>query len=100
MALKIFIERKIKKGKEVDLAKFLLELRSRALKQKGYITGETLRDYDDPSTHIVISTWESAEDWKSWSNKKERMEVHSKIEELLNEPSKTKIYELIGAKPD
>ena len=100
MALKIFIERKIKKGKEVDLAKFLLELRSRALKQKGYITGETLRDYDDPSTHIVISTWESAEDWKSWSNKKERMEVHLKIEELLNEPSKTKIYELIGAKPD
>ncbi|NIS62819.1 MAG: antibiotic biosynthesis monooxygenase [Proteobacteria bacterium] len=97
MAVRIIIERKIKMGKEMDLARLLLELRSRAVKQKGYITGETLRDYDDPSTHIVISTWESAEDWKSWSNKVERMEVQSKIEELLSEPSKTKIYELIGA---
>ena len=100
MAVRVIIERKIKKGKEVDLARLLLELRSRAIKQKGYITGETLRDYDDPSTHIVISTWESVEDWKRWSNKEERMEVQSRIEELLTEPSKTKIYELIGAKID
>jgi len=100
MAVRIIIERKIKKGKELDLAKLLLELRSRAVKQKGYITGETLRDYDDPSTHIVISTWESAEDWKSWSNRGERMEVQSKMEELLIEPSRPKIYELIGAKID
>ena len=98
MAVRIIIERKIKKGKELDLAKLLLELRSRAVKQKGYITGETLRDYDDPSTHIVISTWESAGDWKSWSNRGERMEVQSQIEGLLTEPSRTKIYELIGAK--
>jgi heme-degrading monooxygenase HmoA len=100
MAVRVIIERKIKKGKEVDLARLLLELRSRAIKQKGYITGETLRDYDDPSTHIVISTWESVEDWKRWSNKEERVEVQSRIEELLTEPSKTKIYELIGAKID
>jgi heme-degrading monooxygenase HmoA len=100
MAVRIIIERKIMKGKELDLAKLLLELRSRAVKQKGYITGETLRDYDDPSTHIVVSTWESVEDWKRWSNKDERMDVQSKIEELLSEPSKTKVYELVGAKID
>jgi len=100
MAVRIIIERKIEKGKEVHVAKLLLGLRSRAIKQKGYITGETLRDYDDPSTHIVISTWENTEDWKRWANKKERMEVQSKIEELLSEPSKTKIYELIGARID
>lgn len=100
MAVRIIIERRIKKGREMDLVKLLLELRSRAVKEKGYITGETLRDYDDPSTHIVISTWESAEDWKRWSNKNERMEVQSKIEGLLSEPSKTKIYELIGARTD
>ena len=100
MAVRIIIERKIKKGKELDLAKLLLELRSRAVKQKGYITGETLRDYDDPSAHIVISTWESVEDWRSWSTRGERMEVQSRIEELLSELSKTKIYELIGARID
>jgi heme-degrading monooxygenase HmoA len=100
MAVRIIIERKIKKGKELDLARLLLELRSRAVKQKGYITGETLRDYDDPSAHIVISTWESVEDWKSWSGKTERMEVQSKIDDLLTEPSRMRIYELIGAKID
>jgi heme-degrading monooxygenase HmoA len=100
MAVRIIIERRIKKGKEADLAKLLLELRSRAVKQKGYITGETLRDFEDPSIHIVISTWESADDWKRWSNRGERTEVQSKIEDLLMEPAKTKIYELIGAKVD
>ena len=100
MAVRIIIERRIKKGTEMDLARLLLELRSRAVKEKGYITGETLRDYDDPSTHIVISTWESVEDWKGWSNKEGRMEVQSKIEEFLTEPSKTKIYKLIGARTD
>jgi heme-degrading monooxygenase HmoA len=100
MAVRVIIERRIKAGREMDLARLLLELRSRALKQKGYITGETLRDHDDPLTHIVISTWESTEDWKSWSNKPERKEIQSKIEELLSEPSKTKIYELIGARID
>jgi len=100
MAVRIIIERKITKGREMELAKLLLELRSRAVKQKGYITGETLRDYDDPFTHIVISTWESAKDWKNWSNKADRMEIQAKIEELLSEPSKTKIYELIGARID
>ena len=100
MAVRIIMERRIKKGREMDLAKLLLELRSRAVREKGYITGETLRDYEDPSTHIVISTWDTAEDWKKWSNKKERLEIYSKIEELLSEPSKTKIYELIGARTD
>jgi hypothetical protein len=42
----------------------------------------------------------SVEDWKRWSTRGDRMEVYSKIEELLTEPSKTKIYELIGAKID
>jgi len=61
MAVRIIIERRIKEGKEVELGKLLLELRSRAIKQKGYITGETLRDYDDPSTHIVIRNRGSAD---------------------------------------
>ncbi|UCD71039.1 MAG: hypothetical protein JSW70_08550 [Syntrophobacterales bacterium] len=68
--------------------------------QKGYITGETLRDYENPSAHIVISTWESVEDWTTWSNKEERLQVQSKIEALLTEPSKIKIYELIGVRLD
>jgi heme-degrading monooxygenase HmoA len=100
MAVRIIIERRIKQGKEVDLARLLLELRSRGIRQKGYITGETLRDYADPSTHIVISTWESVDDWNRWSTKPERIEVQKKIDDLLVEPSKTKIYELIGARVD
>lgn len=95
MAVRIIIERKIKKGKDMDLTKLLLEVRSRALRQKGYIAGETLRDYEVPSTYIVITTWENVEDWKSWSTNEERLEVQAEIEELLTELPKTKIYELI-----
>jgi len=40
----------------------LRELRALALPRRDYISGETLRSKDDPSTYIVISTWESVED--------------------------------------
>ena len=69
MAVRIIIDRKVKKGKEADLAKLLRELRSKAIPSRGYISGETLRSMDDPHNYIVITTWQNIDDWKAWEKK-------------------------------
>ena len=92
MAVKIIIDRKVKKGKEADFAKLLRELRSKAIPSSGYISGETLRASDDPHNYIVITTWQSVGDWKAWEKNPERKKTQAKIEKLMSRPTKTKIY--------
>ena len=57
MAVKIIIDRKVKKGKEV-----------------------------------VVSTWQSADDWKNWEKNSERKKILARIERLMVRPTKTRIY--------
>jgi heme-degrading monooxygenase HmoA len=92
MAIRIIIDRKVKKGKESEFARMLRELRSKAIPSKGYISGETLRAQGDSHNYIVISTWQSLEDWKKWEKQPERKEIHARIEKLMSRPTKTTIY--------
>ncbi len=92
MAVRIIIDRKVKKGKESDFAKMLRELRAKAISSKGYISGETLRAQDDPQNYIVITTWQNAEDWKTWEKNPDRKKIHTRIEKLMARPTRTKVY--------
>lgn len=93
MAIKVLIERKIKPGKEKELNEVVKELRSVAIRTKGYISGETLRSIEEPSLHLVISAWKSIEDWKSWVNSLERKALEQKAAPILEEPTKVVPYE-------
>jgi heme-degrading monooxygenase HmoA len=92
MAAKIIINREVKKSKVREFLKLLEELRKRAISAKGYISGETLQASDDPYNLIVISTWDSVEEWGSWEKNPEREEIQLKIEKLMVRPTKVNIY--------
>ena len=87
MAVKILIQRKVKPGKEAQLNEIVRELRSQAMHAEGFISGETLRSIDDPSVHLVISTWKSISDWNTWLNSPKRQALQIKVNEVLAEPS-------------
>ena len=86
------MDRKVKKGKETELFDLLKELRSKAFPSKGYISGETLRTLSDRHNYEVVSTWQSADDWKNWERDPERKKIQAKIEKIMVRPTKTKIY--------
>ena len=92
MAVKVIIDRKVKKGKEADFAKLLRELRSKAIPSSGYISGETLRASDDSHNYIVITTWQSVDNWKKWEKNPERKKIQARIEKLMARPTKTKVF--------
>jgi heme-degrading monooxygenase HmoA len=91
MAVRIIIDRKVKKGKEADFAKLLRRLRSKAIFSRGYITGEMLRVQNDPQNYIVISAWQSVADWEKYERVPETSKIHARIEKLMARPTKVQI---------
>ncbi|MGQ9696233.1 MAG: antibiotic biosynthesis monooxygenase family protein [Thermodesulfobacteriota bacterium] len=92
MAVKIIIRRRIPKSKEPQVLPLLLDLRSKAIAQPGYISGETLINTTDPEDYVVISTWKSAEHWKAWETSEDRVEIQSKIDSILGEKTTYGVY--------
>jgi heme-degrading monooxygenase HmoA len=92
VAVKVIIERSVSPDNQAELAELLKELRARAIRQPGYISGETLFSVDRSGTHLVISTWESLRDWKAWENDPKRLELSGRIEVLLSAPSKSSVF--------
>ena len=92
MAVKILIQRKVKPGKEKELDETVKQLRFMAIHTRGYISGETLCSIEDPSVHLVISTWKSLEDWNHWADSPERKAFQQKTDTMLEEPTKIAPY--------
>lgn len=91
MSVRIIIDRKVRKGKEADFAKLLRKLRSKAIFSEGYISGEMLRDREDPQNYIVITAWQSVTDWEKYEKLPETSKIHARIEKLMARPTKVKI---------
>ena len=83
MAVKIFIKRTVPQDKARAMIPLFRQMRASAATQSGYITGETLRSMDNPAEFMVISTWQSSEDWSRWLKSDDRNKVQSKIDEFL-----------------
>jgi len=83
MSVKILITRTVPGTKGKEMLKLFKEMRSLATSQPGYISGETLKSNDRPDVFLVISTWQSAQDWEQWLLSKERQKIQEKIDLLL-----------------
>lgn len=93
MAVEVMIKRSVRPGHQAkQLVPLLLKLRAMALSQSGYISGETLCNLENPEECIVISRWETIEDWNRWVSSKERAAVEEKIESLTGEKSGYSVY--------
>ena len=92
MATKVIITRKVTRGKQKDVLPLLLDLRTKAMSQRGYISGETLKGISDPDEFLVISTWNSFEDWKAWEDNPERRKIQEKIDALLEQTTIARAY--------
>jgi heme-degrading monooxygenase HmoA len=93
MAVKIFIRRNIPEGRTNDLLPLFRRLRNLATNQAGYISGETLKCVSNPGEYLVISTWQSIDDWREWVVSRERFEIQNEIDARLNEASVYEIYQ-------
>jgi heme oxygenase (mycobilin-producing) len=92
--IKVLQERRVKKKNFTRLIASLNDLRSAALHQPGYVTGETLFKGNELIDVLVISTWISEDHWKAWTTSEERIELNDIVNGLIEGESKTNIYQV------
>jgi heme-degrading monooxygenase HmoA len=90
--IRVMIERHCQPGKEAQLRDLLLELRSAAMRQPGYISGETLREAGNPSVFMVISTWITRDAWKAWQTSRQRLLIEEMMDSLLTDARKVSVF--------
>lgn len=92
MAVKVLIKRHIKEGKSKEVFALLNKTRADAMNQKGYITGETLMSHYDPHRLLVISTWQTIENWLAWKENNDRKANEARLEQYLEFPTEYEEY--------
>ena len=101
MAVEVLIRRKINQGGHAKkMVPLILQIRALALHQPGYISGKTLCDLENPGDCLVISIWETVDDWNRWKQNKERARIESEIETLTGEETLYKTYAPMTAQSD
>ena len=94
MAIEVLIKRATKPGGNAKiLLPQIVELRAHAIKQPGYISGETLFNLDRLEECLVISRWVKLEYWQQWIRNPIRVELNEKLEQLQETKS---VYDIYG----
>jgi heme-degrading monooxygenase HmoA len=94
MAVKIIIKRNFKEVKKEKAFTLINQFRQDAMNQPGYISGETLVNHYDPRIIVVISTWQTIEDWISWQESDQRQAYEDQLEAMLEAPTTFEIYDI------
>jgi len=93
MSVQVIIKRKVKQGQQAkDLVPLILQMRAIAIHQSGFISSDTWSDVDDPGECMIVSRWQTAEDWNRWAHSKKRLKIDKKIEALTGYKSEYKVY--------
>jgi heme-degrading monooxygenase HmoA len=76
----------------VDLDPILLKLKSHAAQYQGFKGMENLVSEENASVVAMLSTWERAEDWKSWAQSTITQDLFRQAEALLAEEPRMTTY--------
>ena len=96
MAVKILIKRSIAQDVVSAVRPLIVELRSHAMKQPGYISGETLKCIERPEEYLVITTWQSLDEWNTWLESQERKILEDKIDSITGKSTEYSTYVQLG----
>jgi heme-degrading monooxygenase HmoA len=96
MIAKILIKRRFKEGHAPQIVALLNEIRTHALNQAGYMSGETLVKSDYPNNMVVISTWQSEQAWHNWRDSDTRKKFEAMLEVYQDRPTDYDEY-LLGS---
>jgi heme-degrading monooxygenase HmoA len=94
MAVKIFIKRQIDKSSLGEVSALLISARKNAMNHQGYISTETLVNYDDPCQVLVVSMWQKREDWDRYARSPERQENENNFASILAADTEYEIFKM------
>lgn len=92
MSVKIIISRTVSNDQRAAVKPFVAELHALAWRSKGYISGEALVNQENTEERIVISSWQTVENWENFQELEECKQLHYKIDQILGRKTRYTIY--------
>ena len=92
MSVKILIKRKFKEEALKHASAMLIKARTNAMGSKGYISTETLVNYDDPQSVLIVSVWQTKEDWDRYQDSAARKEHEDKYTGLFEGSTEYEVF--------
>lgn len=86
--IKIMIERHIAPTLEGPYEERARDVLQTAVKARGFISGETYRDAEDPNHRFLISSWRTAADWYLWEHSRERRQMMEALYPMMDREEK------------
>ncbi len=83
MAIKVQITRDFKPGTLDQASRILIQARYQAMRMQGYISSETWSNLDDPNRVVVVSMWQSINDWNRWHESPQRGEFVTELGKIM-----------------
>jgi len=94
MPAKILIKRTFQKDKTSEILSILNRFRAGAKTQPGYIQGETWISPDDPQKTLVVVTWDSLPNWRTWKNSPKRKAFEAMLQIYQLGPAQYEEFEI------
>jgi len=90
--MKVLIKRRVRAENYQSLMGLLLDLRAAAIRQPGYVMGETVVRGEDPMEVLAIGTWLTEDHWRAWSTSQQRHELEAMVTPLLVGEAEVSVY--------
>ena len=97
MAVHVVIKRKFRMNQPDQILPLLKELNQRAQIQPGYVSTNTLQSTEDLGDYLVVSVWETIEDWNSWFRNPERKEIQDQVDSLIGERTFYEVFQPVSS---
>lgn len=91
--IKVMIERRVAPDLADQYRRVAGRTLQKAMQSDGFISGESLRDAQDPMHHYLFATYRSELDWQHWYGSEERRGQLNELRPLLMDEEKITILE-------
>lgn len=91
--IRVFIERHIAEELTEHYEKASRQTLQLAMHANGFISGEALKNAQDPNHRVILATYRTLQDWQRWASSDERKESMEQIIPMLETEEKITIFE-------
>ncbi len=92
MTVKIIILRRYSDEQKIRLESVFSELFSLVFEFGGFVSGETLMNREDPHEHLIISTWDSVEQWQTYHEAERVKELCGMIDATIGKQTTHQVF--------
>ncbi len=97
MSIHVMIKRKWRVGDSDALFPRLQAICDKAKEQPGFISNQILRNSDERETFLVVSRWDSLDDWNKWHSSQIQRDLQAEVDSMVGEKTFYEIYETVDA---